>query len=127
MATVTDAGRPHVVPFVFALVEDDPAVRAYWAADEKPKRSPELQRLRNLEGNPGVEFVVDAYDEDWNRLWWVRCGGTGRVVETDAERAAALAALSAKYPQYRAAPPRGPVIAIDVRTISGWDATPTSR
>jgi PPOX class probable F420-dependent enzyme len=127
MATVTDAGRPHVVPFVFALIEDDSVVRAYWVVDEKPKRSPELQRLRNLERNPWVEFVVDAYDEDWDRLWWVRCSGTGRVVEAPEERAAALAALSVKYPQYRVAPPPGPVVAIDVQTISGWRATPPSR
>jgi PPOX class probable F420-dependent enzyme len=127
MATVSDDGRPHVVPFVFALVEDDPVIRVYWVVDQKPKRSRELQRLRNLERNPAVEFVVDGYDEDWNRLWWVRCGGAGRVVQADAEREAALAALSAKYPQYRVAPPPGPVVAIDVETIGGWDATPASK
>ncbi len=124
MATVTHAGAPHVVPFVFALVEHDLSTRVYWVVDEKPKRSQELQRLRNLEGNPRVEFVVDAYDEDWDRLWWVRCSGTGRVVDAVEERTAALAALSAKYPQYRGALPPGPVVAIDVRTISGWEATP---
>src|SRR5919204_6481466 len=52
IATVTPDDRPHVVPFVFALVEGPGGEpRAYWAVDRKPKRSGRLQRLRNLEGN----------------------------------------------------------------------------
>jgi PPOX class probable F420-dependent enzyme len=123
LATVTPDARPHVVPFVFALVEHGRDVRAYWAVDRKPKRSERLQRLRNLERNPAVEFEVDGYDEDWRDLWWVRASGTGRVVEASDERAAAVDALSAKYPRYANEPPPGPVVAIDVERISGWEAS----
>ena len=125
MATVRPDGRPHVVPFVFALVEDGGAVRVYWTVDAKPKRSRLLQRLRNLERNPAVEIVVDGYDEDWSRLWWVRASGTGRTVDAPAERASAVRALGAKYPQYRDAPLDGAVVAIDVATITGWTASRT--
>jgi PPOX class probable F420-dependent enzyme len=124
LATVTPEARPHVVPFVFALVERDRDVLAYWAVDRKPKRSERLQRLRNLEGNPAAEFVVDGYDEDWRALWWVRASGTGRVVEDATEERSALAALAAKYPQDASEPPPGPVVAIEIRTISGWQAEP---
>jgi PPOX class probable F420-dependent enzyme len=123
LATVTPDARPHVVPFVFALVKHGDRVRAYWAVDRKPKRTDRLRRLRNLEGNPAVEFVVDGYDEDWHDLWWVRASGTGRVVEAPDERVAALEALTAKYPQYANEPPRGPVVAIDVERISWWEAS----
>lgn len=123
LATVTPDVRPHVVPFVFALVEHDDDVRAYWAVDRKPKRSERLQRLRNLERNPAVEFEVDGYDDEWRDLWWVRASGTGRVVEASDERSAALEALAAKYPRYASEPPPGPVVAIDVERISGWDAS----
>lgn len=116
-------GRPHVVPFVFALVEDGAAVRLYWVVDDKPKRSPALQRLRNLEGNPAVEVVVDGYDEDWGRLWWVRASGSSRVVDAPAERAVALDALRSTYPQYRSASLDGPLVAIDVVQINGWTAS----
>ncbi len=34
-----------------------------------------------------------------------------------------LAALLSKYEQYVATPPSGPVVAIDVATITGWEAT----
>ncbi len=121
IATVAPDVRPHVVPFVFALVERDAELLAYWAVDRKPKTSARLQRLRNLEGNPAVEFEVDGYDEDWRALWWVRASGTGRVVDYPDERAAALDALTVKYPQYVSEPPSGPVVAIDIARISGWD------
>jgi PPOX class probable F420-dependent enzyme len=123
LATVTPDVRPHVVPFVFALVEHGRDVRAYWAVDRKPKRSERLQRLRNLERNPAVELEVDGYDDQWRDLWWVRASGTGRVVESSDERAAALDALAAKYPGYASEPPPGPVVAIDVERISGWEAS----
>jgi PPOX class probable F420-dependent enzyme len=121
LATVTPDGRPHVVPFVFALVEH-PSLRVYWAVDDKPKRSTRLMRLRNLSANPAVELVVDGYDADWDRLWWVRASGRGRVVESGLERTEALMALAEKYPRYQTSPPRGPVVAIDVETVSGWEA-----
>ena len=120
MATVTPEQRPHVVPFVFALVEWEGARVAYWAVDHKPKRSSDLKRIRNLESNPAVEFVVDGYDEDWERLWWVRCSGTARVVASETERHDALQALIEKYLQYEDAPPDGPIVAIDIARIGGW-------
>ncbi len=100
-------GRPHVVPICFAIDGD----MLYTAVDEKPKRTRRLARLRNIEANPRVEVLVDHYDEDWTRLWWVRLRGTARIVED--RRAVEL--LAAKYPQYRAEPPAGPVIAVDDR------------
>lgn len=125
LATVTADARPHVVPFVFALVERDLDVLAYWAVDRKPKRTERLQRLRNLERNPAAEFVVDGYDEDWRALWWVRASGTGRVVDdTSREHAVGLDALASKYRQYTSEPPTGPVVAIDIDRISGWRAQP---
>jgi PPOX class probable F420-dependent enzyme len=122
LATVSPEGRPHVVPFVFALVERGSALRAYWAVDRKPKRTTELARIRNLEGNAAVEFVVDGYAEDWTQLWWVRCSGSARVIADEAERRGALEALAAKYPQYELEPPDGPVVAIEVERIAGWRA-----
>jgi PPOX class probable F420-dependent enzyme len=120
LATITPEGRPHVVPFVFALVQDGADLHAYWAVDRKPKRSSHIQRLENLERNPAAEVLVDGYEEDWRGLWWVRGAGEGRVVGSDAERSLALDALKAKYPQYEAEPPGGPVVAIDLERITSW-------
>ena len=135
LATVTPDGLPHVVPFVFAVVGggavghgigDGNKVTAYWVVDDKPKRTSNIQRLRNIERNPVVVFVVDEYDDDWERLWWVRCSGSARIVDDVVERRAALEALGAKYPPYEADPPSGRVVAIDIERITGWRASETS-
>ena len=122
LATVTPEGRPHVVPFVYALAQRGSDVLAYWAVDRKPKRTSDLARIRNLEDNPAVEFVVDDYAEDWTALWWVRCSGSARVVTDEVERRDALEALGTKYPQYELEPPHGPVVAIDVERVAAWRA-----
>jgi len=118
LATVDDRGRPHVVPFVFAVE----GMTIYWAVDRKPKRSLELRRLANLRANHVAEVVVDHYDEDWSELWWVRASGTGRMVEDDAESARARSLLASKFPQHLADPPPGPVVAIDVDRVTWWSA-----
>jgi PPOX class probable F420-dependent enzyme len=123
MATVTPEGKPHVVPFVFVLLGDEHHLRAYWAVDQKPKIGPRIKRIENLKVNPALEFVVDGYADDWDQLWWVRVSGTARVVASDIERTQAVAALTKKYPRYVLEPPKGPVIAVDVDTVTGWEAT----
>jgi PPOX class probable F420-dependent enzyme len=125
LATVRPDGSPHVVPFVFAIVGAGQELTAYWAVDAKPKTTQAIQRLRNIEANPAVEFVVDGYEEDWTKLWWVRAAGRARMVTSDEERGAALAALAEKYPPYRTTPPAGPVVAIDVDRVTGWASDPS--
>jgi PPOX class probable F420-dependent enzyme len=119
LATVDGAGRPHLVPIVFALLGDD----LYSAVDAKPKSGAPLRRLANIRANPAVSVLVDGYADDWRELWWARADGTARIVEAgDPAAADPLAALTARYPQYRQAPPPGPVIAVAVRRWSGWAA-----
>lgn len=122
LATLRPDLTPHVVPFVFVVIEREAKVHVYWVVDRKRKRPRRLQRLKNVEKNPAVEIVVDSYDEEWHRLWWVRASGTARVVRGADERATALAALRAKYPQYVIVPPSGPVVAIEIGRIAGWEA-----
>ena len=116
LATTTPDARPHVVPCCFALS----GIGLYTAVDAKPKSSRRLQRIRNLEGNPSAALVVDHYEENWARLWWVRMEGIARIVESGNERDAAFELLSTKYAQYQQEPPPGPLIAIDIRTWRAW-------
>jgi PPOX class probable F420-dependent enzyme len=120
IATVTSEGRPHVVPFVFVLDGDN----LYSSVDAKPKRSPELKRLRNIQANPAVEVVVDEYREPWPGLWWVRLQGRGEVLEAGAERERALALLVEKYPDYRDSAPQGAVVAVRIDRWRGWEFRP---
>jgi PPOX class probable F420-dependent enzyme len=93
---------------------------AYSVVDHKPKRSTALRRLENIRANPAVCLLVDHYDDDWSRLWWVRFDGRARVLDGGPEHASAIALLCAKYEQYRATPPSGTVVAIDVTAVRSW-------
>jgi PPOX class probable F420-dependent enzyme len=118
LATVGPAGRPHIVPITFVF--DGDAI--YFAVDSKPKRTTDLQRLRNIDANPAVSVLVDHYDEDWSRLWWVRVDGSARTVSDLAEAVHAVGLLVDRYPQYRRARPTGTVVAISIDRISGWSS-----
>jgi len=107
------------VPVTFALAGDTVVT----AVDHKPKSTTALQRLANIAADPRVTLLVDHYDEDWQQLWWVRLDGTARVTsQDDAERAACLELLAAKYPDYRNRPPAGPLVVIRVQTVVCWSA-----
>jgi PPOX class probable F420-dependent enzyme len=118
LATVGPSGRPHIVPITFVL--DGDAI--YFAVDSKPKRTTDLQRLRNIAANPAVAVLVDHYDEDWTKLWWVRVDGSARTVSDFAEAVHAVGLLVDRYPQYRSARPTGTVVAISINRISGWSS-----
>jgi PPOX class probable F420-dependent enzyme len=119
LATADAAGRPHLVPIVFALAGDT----IYSAVDQKPKRTRALRRLANVAENPQVAVLVDHYSDDWEELWWARAEGSARIIEADgAEGAAALALLGARYEPYRHERPAGPLLAIDVARWSDWSA-----
>ena len=118
LATTDADGRPHLVPIVFAIDGDT----LYSAVDRKPKRSRRLRRIENARARPDVTVLVDHYEDDWSRLWWIRLRGSARVLDDGSERERALALLREKYPQYVVEPPDGPVLAIDVTERREWHA-----
>ena len=119
LATVRSDGRPHVVPICFVVTDDV----VYSAVDDKPKRHGHLQRISNVTATGAASLLIDEYDEDWSRLWWVRLDGRARVVDDTAEAERAIRSLCDKYSQYRDQPPSGPVLALDVERWVGWSAT----
>ncbi|HVL04492.1 MAG TPA: TIGR03668 family PPOX class F420-dependent oxidoreductase [Acidimicrobiales bacterium] len=118
LATVGSGGRPHIVPVTFFLDGDEIAS----AVDHKPKTTTDLKRLRNIEANPAASVLVDHYEADWSRLWWVRADGNARVLTSGERRERAVAGLLEKYPLYRKTPPEGPVIVLAVTRWSSWSA-----
>ena len=120
LATADANGVPHLVPVVFAVDGDT----IFTAVDRKPKRTTALKRLANARVNPRVALLADHYDDqDWNALWWVRADGSARVLEpAEPEARRAVELLAGRYPQHRAQPPDGPVLAVEVLRWSGWAA-----
>jgi PPOX class probable F420-dependent enzyme len=120
LGTVTGEDAPHLVPVTFDLAEASIVI----AVDHKPKRTTALARLRNIAGNDRVSVLAQHYDDaDWAALWWARADGRARVLTDDTDRAEPVRRLCAKYAQYHAEPPAGPVIWIDVERWTGWAYT----
>lgn len=123
LATLGPDG-PQLVPIVFAWHES----RLWTPVDAKPKRQRELARVRNVRRDPRVGVLLDHYDADWSRLWWLRLEGVAALVGApDPRLEGAAGALRAKYPQYDSValfrdPPTALVVSVG-RTTS-WCAGP---
>jgi len=128
LATARPNGKPRFMPVTFVLDGD----RIYTPLDEKPKSVADprdLARVHDIERDPRVTVLVDAWDEDWTKLAWLRVEGRERLVGPDGEsvpeHANAVRLLRAKYAQYEnQALERLPLIAIDLGGARSWFATP---
>lgn len=119
LATTNTGLGVDVVPITFALLPGD---RLVSIVDQKPKSTTRLRRLDNIRAHPEVTVLVDHYEDDWERLWWVRLRGTASIVAEGPAFDEALAALVDRYPQYVDAPPPGPVVSVAVEEWTGWRA-----
>lgn len=119
LSFVDDRERPRVLPVTYAVAAD----RVYSAIDEKPKRrgGEEVARVRYLRRRPAAAICVDRYADDWGELAWVQVLGRVVVVDPGAD-AAGLAALAAKYRQYRDSLPAGPLLRLEVDRTLCWRA-----
>lgn len=124
LATADRSGQPHLVPVTFALTGNAVVL----VIDEKPKRTHGsfLKRMRNIRANPQVAFLVDDYDEDWNRLSYILMLGRAEIVDSAGPvYADALARLAQRYAQYRCGqltPGRNPVVRISPVRVHRWQA-----
>jgi PPOX class probable F420-dependent enzyme len=114
LALLDERDLPRVLPVTFAVWEG-----AVWSAiDRKRKRAAEPARLRRLRRRPEAALLVDRYDEDLSRLAWVELRGTVTIHSPGP----ALDALAEKYDQYRAEPPPGPLLRLEVADVVHWRA-----
>jgi PPOX class probable F420-dependent enzyme len=122
-------GTPRLLPIVFAWH----AERLWSPIDAKRKRGLDpraLARVEDVLRDPRVCVLLDHYEADWSRLWWLRLDGEAEVVsaatpEADPLLAGAAGALRAKYPQYAALPlflGRPTALAIRIVASRSWCA-----
>ena len=120
LATLREDGTARLVPVTFALVD---GLICSVVDEVKAKTTMRLARLADVARDPRVALIVDRYAEDWSQLWWVRVDGTAEVLADGHPRAAVVAALRAKYPQYAGAELGGPVLAVTPTRWAGWSAS----
>ena len=110
VATVGEAGIPHVVPVCHVVVGD----RLYFGSGN------DARKVLNLGHNPRVAVTVDLYAEDWSQLRGVMVQGTATLVRRGRAFMRARARLYAKYPQY----PREAALSVSDSVIV--EVTPTN-
>jgi PPOX class probable F420-dependent enzyme len=78
LATVDTEFKPHLIPVVFVFDNG----RYFIPIDEKTKRSrPEkLKRAKNIQQNPNVALLVDEYNEDWTKLFFIMIQGKACII-----------------------------------------------
>jgi PPOX class probable F420-dependent enzyme len=87
----------------------------------KPKRTTELQRVRNLGADPRCTLLVEHYSDDWAELWWVRVSGSAtQCPSDDFDEASAL--LADRHPQYGAPGSITTVMVLTPTALIGWRA-----
>lgn len=116
LGTVHPARGVDAVPVVFVRDGD----RLIVPIDTvKSKSGSRLQRLVNLEADHRCVLLLEHYEDDWSRLWWVRAHG--RAVEatpTEANRAA----LGGGFAAYAAPASVTSVIVLTIEALTGWAA-----
>jgi PPOX class probable F420-dependent enzyme len=120
LGTIAEDGRPRLVPICFVLDGDV----LFTPIDEKPKQATDprrLARIQDIERRADVTVLVDRWNEDWDHLAWLRIDGRASLTEDPADRAPAIAALRAKYPQYAAHDlEHRPLIRIWIERVLSW-------
>lgn len=126
LATVNPGLGVDVVPVTFALLDggEDAPDRIVTAVDHKPKSTTRLRRIRNISEHPDVTVLIDHYENDWERLWWVRLRGRARIEATGPVFEEAVDVLVDRYEQYERHRPVGPAIVIAVEEWMTWQARP---
>ena len=126
LSTIALDGSPRLVPVTFVYRDGV----LYTPLDEKPKSVAdprELARVHDIQANPRVSVLVDAWSEDWTELGWVRLSGSARLISPDdqpgVEHAEVIRLLRAKYAQYAThALETRPLIRIDIERARSWFA-----
>ena len=109
-----------LVPVVYAVTADR---KVFLPVDTvKTKRTTRLRRLANIELDDRCTLVVENYDDEWSKLWWVRIHGTAEYIDgTDLDQFRPL--LAAKYRQYESAGSVVGGLCLDPSEVTGWAAS----
>ncbi len=128
LATVDLECKPHLVPVVFVYDNDHDFY--FIPIDEKTKRSrPEnLKRVKNIKENPNVALLIDEYNEDWTKLYFIMIQGKASIIggkkKLDQNERSFLKkahkSLRNKYPQYKKIGVGEHVIMIMPRKVIAW-------
>lgn len=78
LATVDSECKPHLIPVVFVFDN----YSYFIPIDEKTKQSrPEkLKRAKNIQQNSNVTLLIDDYNENWRKLYFIMIQGKASII-----------------------------------------------
>jgi len=91
----------------------------------KPKQGRRLQRLANIGSDDRCVLLVDHYEDDWYKLWWVRVHAQATTATTGAagpEGDDIARALGERFAPYSAPGSIDSIITLRPTEILGWAA-----
>ena len=120
LATVDQKSHPYVVPVVFVFHENS----FFIPLDEKVKtiNARKLKRVKNIEKNANVTLLIDKYQNDWKKLFFLMIHGKATVID---EKNSKLMdkihkLLISKYPQYKKIGVGNSCITIHPTKVTFW-------
>ena len=121
LATVDQKSHPYVVPVVFVFHENS----FFIPIDEKVKtvNARKLKRIKNIEKNPNVTLLIDKYQNDWKKLFFLMIHGKATVIDGKNNKLMDKIhkLLISKYPQYKKIGVGNSCITISPTKITFWN------
>ncbi len=121
LATVDQKSHPYVVPVVFVFHENS----FFIPLDEKVKtvNARKLKRVKNIEKNPNVTLLIDKYQNNWKKLFYLMIHGKATI--TDCKNSKSMdkihKLLISKYPQYKKIGVGNSCITINPTKVTYWN------
>jgi len=121
LATVDQKSHPYVVPVVFVFHENS----FFIPLDDKTKtiNARKLKRVKNIEKNPNVTLLIDKYQNDWKKLFFLMIHGKATVIDGNNNRLMDKVhkLLISKYPQYKRIGVGNSCIKINPTKVTYWN------
>ncbi len=121
LATVDQKSHPYVVPVVFVFHQNS----FFIPLDEKVKtvNARKLKRVKNIEKNPNVTLLIDEYQNDWKKLFFLMIHGKATVIDGKNTKLMDKIhkLLISKYPQYKKIGIGNSCIKINPTKVTFWN------
>ncbi len=121
LATIDQKSHPYVVPVVFVFHENS----FFIPLDEKVKtvNARKLKRVKNIEKNPNVTLLIDKYQNDWKKIFFLMIHGKATVIDGKNSKIMDKIhkLLILKYPQYKKIGIGNSFITINPTKVTFWN------
>jgi len=121
LATVDQKSYPYVVPVVFVFHENSFFIPLdYKTKTVNPKN---LKRVKNIQKNPNVALLIDKYQNNWKKLFFLMIHGKATVIDGKNRKLMDKVhkLLISKYPQYKKIGIGNSCITIQPKKVTFWN------